>query len=276
MVLKPEHLKRLMRPIVRAFLRHTYSIHDFMALAKSVFVEVAEEEILSSGGKPNVSRLSAMTGVYRKEVSQIFTKNAPPLYQGASLIARVLSAWESNKKFSSSPGKPRCLTYGTSDSEFSALVSSVSTDIHEGTVLNELKRARMVEITEQGACMSKREAYVPGDVDRAVSIIAGNMENCLRSGEQNALSNPQPRNLHLRTAYDNLYLDKLPEIRAWVLEQGRDFHRRIREFVAPFDCDLGIDQEPERPSRGHLVVSSFSYSATPPEQSSSEQTLPAE
>jgi hypothetical protein len=258
-LLKPEHLKLLMRPLVRTFLRHAFSIHDFVTLAKTVFVEVAQEEIEQSGEKPNVSRLSAMTGLYRKEVTQIFKKQAPPLYQGASLVARVLSRWETDKRFCSAPGEPRPLEFGTAGSEFSTLVMSVSTDTHEGTILGELKRAGLVLVEGEKVTVKKREAYIPGDVDRAMRIIEGNLESCILSGEENALINPEPRNLHLRTAYDNVYIDQLPEIRAWILEQGRDFHRRAREFIARHDADEEIAARPERPAGGKIVVSSFSW-----------------
>jgi hypothetical protein len=258
-LLKPEHLKLLMRPLVRAFLRHAFSIHDFVTLAKTVFVEVAQEEIEQSGEKPNVSRLSAMTGLYRKEVTQIFKKQAPPLYQGASLVARVLSRWETDKRFCSAQGKPRPLEFGSAGSEFSALVMSVSTDTHEGTIFGELKRAGLVIVEDGKAILKKREAYIPGDLDRAMRIIEGNLESCILSGEENVLVNPEPRNLHLRTAYDNVYVDKLPEIRAWILEQGRDLHRRIREFVARHDADEEVSANSERVAGGELVVSSFSW-----------------
>lgn len=123
---------------------------------------MAEEEIARGGMKPNVSRLSAMTGLYRREVSQIFKKQSAPLYQGVSLIARILARWEGDRKLCGDDGAPRSLTCGHRESEFSKLVASISKDTHEGTILNELRRARLVEVNEGRARLLKREGFVKG------------------------------------------------------------------------------------------------------------------
>ena len=268
-MLAPRHLKLLMRPLVRLFLRHNYSLHDFIGLAKSVFVEVAQDELASSGVKPNVSSISAVTGLYRKEVAQIFKRGAEPIHQGVSLLARVIGRWENDRKFRDKTGAPRGLTFGFAGSEFATLVAFVSTDTHDGTILKELTRAGLAQVVEEKVVLKKREALVPGDIDRAINVIAMTTGNCLDSGEQNAVNAPEPRNLHVHTSYDNVYVDKLPEIRAWVLEQGRDFHRRLRQFIAPFDADLGIDQDLQRPAGARVSISSCSAFAEriKPEQS---------
>lgn len=74
----------------------------------------------------------------------------------------------------------------------------------------------------------------------------------MASGEQNALLDRTPRNLHLRTVYDNIYVDKLDEVRAWVVEQGREFHRNLRSFISAADADISVEAKAERPAGGNL------------------------
>jgi hypothetical protein len=62
----------------------------------------------------------------------------------------------------------------------------------------------------------------------------------------------------LRTAYDNIDPNALPEIRRWILKQGAEFQSRMREYLAKFDRDSEgtVVQSDER---ARVAVTSFSY-----------------
>jgi hypothetical protein len=126
----------------------------------------------------------------------------------------------------------------------------VSRDTHDGTILNELKRAGLVDVSERGVSLLKREALIPGDVDRAIEIVANNIETCILSGEENMSSSSDLRNLHLRTSYTKVPTSKLPEIRKWILERGVEFHRGLREYLSQLRGD-----PPETESIGEVADS---------------------
>jgi hypothetical protein len=249
-VLERRHLKRLLYPIVRVFLRHASSIHEFHALARDVFVEVAAEEIRKSSPKVNVSRISAMTGLYRREVTKILREGKSTVSYEASIIARVLGRWQTDSTYLTSSKRPRVLPFRAAKGSFSELVYSVSRDTHDGTILNELKRAGLVDVSERGVSLLKREALIPGDVDRAIEIVANNIETCILSGEENMSSSSDLRNLHLRTSYTKVPTSKLPEIRKWILERGVEFHRGLREYLSQLRGD-----PPETESIGEVADS---------------------
>ncbi|MFM1849015.1 MAG: hypothetical protein RL417_2489, partial [Pseudomonadota bacterium] len=263
-VLTKEQIRHYLKPIIRAFLRHGYSIHDLIVIGKELFIEAAQEELVNSGRKVNISRISVMTGLYRREISEYLKGKHQPSEYSASLVARVLTKWETSPKFLDTSKCPRPLSWKVRGNEFSKLVYSVSKDTHDGTILAELKRAGLVTVENDIVTLIKREALIVGDIDRAAKIVETNLEGCLRSAEENFLHNPAPRNLHLKTAYDNLPVGKLPELKRWILEAGRDFHQRVRAYLSSFDQDTTEDIEGSGGGGGKIVVTSYSFAELPP------------
>lgn len=270
--LSRENLKSYLKPIIRAFVRHGLSIHDLINLAKELFVDVAQEEMAREGRKPNVSRISVMTGLYRREVSELLKGDKRPTEHGASLLARIVAKWQTDPKFLDAAKRPRPLTWKSNGKEFSALVYSVSTDTHDGTILNELVRAEIASLDGDTVHLRKREALVPGDIVRAMGIIETNLEGCIRSAEENVLGTPEIRNVHLRTAYDNISADKLPEIKRWLLQAGSEFHQKLRGYLASFDKDSTVSVDSTTEGGAKIIVSSFSFAELPKRQPTRKTT----
>jgi len=262
-VLSKDQIRHYLKPVIRAFLRHGYSIHDLIVIGKELFIEAAQEEMISKGRKVNISRISVMTGLYRREISEYLRGEHQASEYSASLVARVLSKWESTPKFQDGNKRPRPLSWTIKGKEFIKLVYSVSKDTHDGTILAELKRAGLVVIEEDMVRLVKREALILGDIDRATKIVESNLEGCLRSAEENMLINPEPRNLHLKTAYDNLPVEHLTDLKRWVLEAGKEFHQRLRAHLSTYDKDTTESVELSGPGGGKLVVTSYSFAEEP-------------
>lgn len=69
--LKARVLRRLVIPLIRLCVRSSYSLQDLVEILKFGFVQVAIEDLSSQGLKPNVSRVSAVTGIRRPEVRRL-------------------------------------------------------------------------------------------------------------------------------------------------------------------------------------------------------------
>ena len=90
----PQDCFRLMlRPVVRFFLRNSLSFQDFSILAKSVFVDVAREEIATQADEVHVSKIVACTGIHRNEVNRILEDNKSGEDPAGSLglVGRILN-----------------------------------------------------------------------------------------------------------------------------------------------------------------------------------------
>ena len=225
----------LLRPIVRFCLRRSLKIQDLLEAAKVAFVSLAEDEIADS--KASTSKLSIMTGLHRRDVMRLWKEQRAPKNQG-SLLTRVLGQWQQDRRFQTKQGKPRLLEYEGKESEFVDLVRSVSKDLNPYTVLFELERIGAV-VRVGSNLKLVTTTYVPrGNLKESFSLLASDSEDLLSAVEENLVNTPAIPNLHIKTHYDNICEEFVPQIRNWFLDRGAAFHREAREFLAKFDKDL--------------------------------------
>jgi len=251
-------LRRLLRPIIYFAVRYAQSFHLFSKVAKELFVEAAAEELTRQGERVNVSRISVLTDLYRVEVKRIFEEGKPPVKEGKSIVSQVIARWESDPGFQTKGGRAKTLSYGSVNSDFSRLCQSVSTAINPGTVLFELGRTKAITKTSRGVKLVKGENRVTVDADKGFAILERDLFSLTSAVEENLFYPVSPTNLHIHTEYDNIHSEALPEIRRWLLAEGKAFHRKAREFLAKFDLDI----YPDEASRGGSRVSLGSHSLT--------------
>ncbi len=249
-------LRILLKPILRYSLRESIGAFQIFEVLKSLYVELAAEELSRRKEKLTVSRLSVITGLYRKDVKRV-SSGGDKTEAASSLILRVTNRWEQDRKFTTTNGKPRVLSYRGEGSEFDDLVRSVSKDVGSASVLFELDRLKMVEKTKGGLKLVKTIQYFTDNTDRGFEILADNVEKLVLAVEQNLFTEQEVRNLHLFTSYDNIFLDEIPNVRRWFQEQGQLFHKKARDELSQVDKD--INPEPNREGGGKVTVVTYSY-----------------
>lgn len=256
---KQEHfdiLAVLLRPVVRYAMRRAIGVYAILEVLKSVYVELAREAIEESPGKLNVSRLSVMTGLQRKDVKRLATEGRK--VEGPSnLVSRVVNRWEQDKRFRTAAGKPRVLAYQGENSEFEKLVKSVITDVGPAAILAELERLKLVERSSMGVRLLSGVSFYQGPPEKGLALLAHNVELLGRSVEENLFQPQSIRNLHLCTEYDNIFEESLPIIRQWLFEQGQLFHKHAREFLSQHDKDVSPNPDKKGNSRVSLVAFSW-------------------
>jgi len=235
---KDELLRLLVGPLVRFCLREGYLLGDIVQALKLSFVHEAEQLLEARAEKSNLSRLSMMTGVHRKDVKAISKENTIPPRQLPDAIARILSTWEQAAVFTTKRNKPKTLTYEGDSSEFHQLVASVSTDLSPLATLQELERRGLVErrgkrIHFKGALLPLEENYFQG-----MELLGRDIDSLLTAVSNNLAGEEATKNLHIRTEYDNIDPKTVPTIRKWLLKRGREFHKEMRAYLSKFDQDL--------------------------------------
>jgi len=254
-------LRALLRPAVRFSLRRSTSYQDVSELLKQLFVEEATAEIARSTEKINVSRISALTGLNRKEVTRLY-KDELPKDEPRSVLSRVIYQWEQSDEFTTKQGKPRVLSFEGERSEFHQLVLSVSSTLNPGTVLFELERAQLVERTPRGLKLKFGFALSQHDPESGFKLLGKDMDALLTAVEENVFDAGGNNNLHLSTYFDNLYLRDLPEVRKVVLQAGREFHANLRKLLAEYDKDANPDPaRAEEPAGATIRVGAFAASS---------------
>jgi hypothetical protein len=197
----------LITPVVRWLLRSGVSYGALAELLKSVFVEVAREEIEASGTRATQSALSVLSGVHRKDVRAIesrppgeSTLSAP--VRGVPLASQVFTRWLTDQRYRTRSGKPRSLPRSGSGISFETLARELSHDVHPRTVLEELLRLGLVR-AEGDKLIPVRSSFVPSrELGELTSLFSANAAD------------------HLAAAVHNLTVDALPWLEQSVFAEG--------------------------------------------------------
>jgi len=157
-------LQVLLRPLVRVLLRNGVAYGSFAELAKKVYVDVAFDDFSVPGKKQTISRVSAMTGLTRKE-----TKRLNELGDDDDLgtvgrynrAVRVISGWLNDPGFTDLNEQPAVLAVEGEERSFAALVKKYSGDIPTQAMLELLEAAATVQVSGKEVIL-KKHAYIPG------------------------------------------------------------------------------------------------------------------
>jgi len=138
----------LLRPLARLFLRFGRGYREYSELSKTAFVAVASEDYGVHGRPTNVSRIAAMTGLTRKEISRIrgrLEHGEGAIIERRTPVREVIDAWRTNEEFLDANGQPAVLPLDGPSGSFRSLIKQFAGDIPEGAMKKELQRIRAVE-----------------------------------------------------------------------------------------------------------------------------------
>jgi len=154
----------LLRPLVRVLLRNGVAYGSFAELVKKIYVDVAFDDFSVPGKKQTISKVSAMTGLTRKEA-----KRLNELGDDADLgtvgrynrAVRVISGWLNDPLFTDLHEQPAMLPIEGEERSFAALVKKYSGDIPTQAMLDLLESSATVLVTGSEIRL-KKHAYIPG------------------------------------------------------------------------------------------------------------------
>jgi hypothetical protein len=252
-------LSKLLQTAVQFCLQHSIPIQTFLEEAKALMVELAQREMEKSGAKVSDSRLAAATGIHRRDISRLNQGKSKKPVQN-SLLTKVAGIWREHKKFKDPSGEPRPLQCEGRDSEFADMVGLVSTDLNPYSVLLELERLGSVK-REGGFAELTGFSFSPSaDRKRGYELLASDIESLFTAVGENVDSTTDTKNLHISTEYDNISLDDLPKIKAWILNEGSKFHKHLQRRIAKYDLDINPHARYAKKGGGRLKITTFSLS----------------
>lgn len=209
---------------------------EFADISKSAFVEVASEEYGIKGRPTNVSRVSLLTGISRKEVKrqrELLDRedSVPP---GKTTDAtRVLSGWHQDPDFLDEQARPRDIPVDGEGATFAELCSRYAGDIAVQTMLKELKRVGAVEETGTGRLKAIRRYYMPTQFDPQWIMNAGSVfEDLGVNINHNLVADEDNPSRFLGRATDNsIDASAIPEFREFVEEHGQSFLELVDDWL---------------------------------------------
>lgn len=248
-------LRVLIKPLARFCIQHGVRIQDLNDFVKGALLDAASDTLKHSETKVTVSRLAAITGLQRRDVEK-YSDTEIELDDSRDLVRKVLGMWQSHRDFTTQAGTPRVLTFGMDSSEFSDLVRMISKDMNAATILFELERLGIIEKSARGVKLVLDSFAGRGDAEEGFKVVADDLHDLIGTAQDNLFSDAIPAQLHVRTNYDKVRAESVPEIKQWLLKEGHAFHAKARDFISQFDQDIN----PELSYKGkttQVTVTSF-------------------
>lgn len=248
-------LKAVLRPLARFCLRHALKLQDVVDTLKLVLVEEAKDELGQQEQKLNVSRLSIITGVHRRDVHTLM-HSEPTLPAARDLATKIMGRWQTDSNFLTKANSPKLLSFGFDGCEFNQLVKQVSSDLNPASILYELERSGSA-IRVKNKLKLVKESFVPkGDVAVGFQILSHDIEDLTQAVETNLISDVAITNFHARTSYDGIREDAVPLLKRWFLKHGHAFHAKARTILSKYDQD--VNPRPNyKGKRVRVVLGSF-------------------
>ena len=270
-------IRSMMKPIIMLLLRNGVTYKEFSQICKSIFVEAAAEDYGIRGRPTNVSRISVITGIDRKEVKRIkdllqANHTAIEAQQTQDRITRILTAWHQDKEFTDESDEARRLPVEGSCGSFTSLVKRFGGDIPVQAFLKEMERVGLVQRTDAGIQVLARY-YFPANSDpeallRAGSVISELAETLFHNLYFADDEKPGTRKIRRfeRRASNNRIDPKYKKAFYKLLnKEGQEFLERIDDWMSrhEIDVDNSTDNQDIQTLRLSISVSSYDKPVNP-------------
>lgn len=232
-----EACRIVLRPFISMLLRCGMTWKQFSAVAKAEYVRVASREFGIAGRPTNISRVSILTGISRKEVKrqrELLAADETVSPDKTSAATRVLSAWYQDPDYLDADGQPRLLADAGAAPSFESLCRRYAGDVASQTMLKELLKTRSVEKTAQGKYRVLRRYYQPAIEDEENLRFAVDRIRDVIDTMNNNVFVDESTVLRFGGYADNEFIpvDVIPEFREYLDKRGQEFLEEIDDWLA--------------------------------------------
>ncbi|NNF17857.1 MAG: hypothetical protein HKN70_14025 [Gammaproteobacteria bacterium] len=215
---------------------------EFSELSKSVFVDVATNEFGISGRPTNISRVSILTGISRKEVKRqrdLLREKASPTPAKTTDATRLLSGWHQDPEFTDAAGVPSVLPLTGEFPTFSDLFGRYGGDTPEQTMLRELNKAGAISLDKQRRVQAKSRYFMPAMMSdsniRLFGMHLGSHAQTLKNNiAKGAGTAPRFEGIAID---DRIHGKHVGEFNAYLEERGQKFLEEVDDWLSHHRVD---------------------------------------
>ena len=233
-------LAKLLRPLVRLLLKHSFPYSAFESIAKRVYVETAMADFALPGKKPSISRAAILTGLTRKDVNLLLAEpssradRATGYYNRA---ARVLTAWVREPRFAGPGESPQPLPIDGPDG-FGELVRLHGGDVPARAVLDELQRVGAVQVLADGRVALRQRAYVPQDsMVQKLGILGTDVGELIETITHNIEHGATDARYQRKVMHVGIPIDALPAFREMSARQSQALLEGLDAWLTEHDIE---------------------------------------
>ncbi len=228
--------RALLRPIASVVLKCGMTWREFSELSKSVFVSVATDEFGIRGRPTNVSRVSILTGISRKEVKRqrdLLDEPEAAVSPKTTDATRLLSGWHQDPDYTDAGGDPLPLLPDGTNPSFRSLFDKYGGDTPEQTLARELLKAGSVETDDRGRYVAKRRYHMPVEMDHGgIRFFGTNLFDHANTLCKNVTGGDDVRWLEGFAVDDHVHPDAVEEFRAYIDQRGQQFLEEIDDWLS--------------------------------------------
>jgi hypothetical protein len=209
-------LERLLVPLARLAVARgvPYAVVD--QILRTAFVAEAHAAHPGLPEHRRASRVSAATGLHRREVNRLLEAAAQPKASAPprSPAAMVFAHWRADKRYRTRGGAPRALPRVGPEPSFESLAHEVTRDVHPRALLEELLRLKLARLDgERDVISLTEEAFVPrGDAARMAQWMGANVGDHLSAAVANMLGR-KPEYFEQAIAAQGLTVESVAQVR---------------------------------------------------------------
>jgi hypothetical protein len=256
-------ISAVLAPLARLAVARGLPCAEVEEVLRAAFVEAAKAAHPGIAAHRAVSRISAATGLNRREVTRLVQAAAPESPKRRSPATEVFTRWLSDPQYRGSEGTPLALPRQGAAPSFEALAQSVTRDVHPRSLVEELCRLGLARINDRHDTVELlRETYVPeGDERRLFGFLGANVGDHLSAAAANVLSTDGPQHLEQALFADELSQHSVAYVRPLITAQWQALVRSLAPEVQRL---IEEDRAAGRPQDQRLRVGLYEWHAPMP------------
>ena len=249
--------RAVLRPLAKLAVGRGLPFGDIVEVLKQCFVEAALAAHPGVAPHRAVSRISAATGLNRREVTRLMQGAGAEAPARPSPATQAFTRWLSDSAFLRADGAPAPLRLQGPAPSFESLAHSVTRDVHPRSLLEELTRLGLARLDEADGCIHLLQtAFVPrADRDRMLSFLGDNVGDHLEAAVANVLVDGS-RHFEQALFADELSEASLDTARGLVSEQWQQL---LHTLAPALQALIDADKAAARPAGQRLRVGLFAY-----------------
>ncbi len=249
--IKPEVLtafRLMLRPVARILLRAGVTWKELTDVVKATYVEVASRDFGLKGRPTNISRVSILTGLTRREVRRLRDQSAaaePQLFRRMNNATRLLSGWYEDPEFCDQQGNPLELNAEGEGASFAALARRYAGDVPTTAMLKELLHVGAVERFANGRVRAVTRYYMPALLDPDAVLRTGSvMEDLGDTLAYNLHRDPKdPSHFEGRASNARMPKAAVPGFHRFLEQEGQAFLERVDSWLSAHEADANAAPE---------------------------------
>ncbi len=249
----------VLAPLARLAVSRGVRHAELDELLKSALIEAARQAHADVPLQRAVSRISAATGINRREVTRLTQTDTHERSKPRSAVNEVFARWISDPAYAAEPGQRRLLKRLGAPPSFESLAESVNRDVRPRTLLEELCRLGIACIHEADDTVELlKERYVPSSNEtEMLAYLGANVGDHLQAAVDNVTSSGV-RHLEQAIFTDQVSARSIEEVRPQVQAQWKALVQKLAPTVQQL---IDQDLEAARPQDHRPRIGVYMYTS---------------